>query len=163
MPWHKIKEGRTNSVSGKNSQTFLDAFISMDNACKNALQSNKSLENMSFGGNGGVTVYINKLVELRFAPERSEVLPKLVRYRNMRNRLVHEKNASKVIDVSKKDINWINKFEKRLKKGRDPISTYLRNEKIYKTWSRIRFIFILLLLAILGVAVFTLLKKMQII
>ena len=94
-------------MSGKNSQTFLDAFISMDNACKNALQSNKSLENTSFGGNGGVTVYINKLVELRFAPERSEVLPKLVRYRNMRNRLVHEKNASKVIDVSKKDINWI--------------------------------------------------------
>lgn len=163
MPWHKIKEGRTNSVSGKNSQTFLDAFISMDNACKNALQSNKSLENMSFGGNGGVTVYINKLVELRFAPERSEVLPKLVRYRNMRNRLVHEKNASKVIDVSKKDINWINKFEKRLKKGRDPISTYLRNERIYKTWSRIRFIVILLLLVVLGIAVFTLLKKIQII
>ena len=150
-------------MSGKNSQTFLDAFISMDNACKSALQSNKSLENMSFGGNGGVTVYINKLVELRFAPERSEVLPKLVRYRNIRNRLVHEKNASKVLEVSKKDINWINKFEKRLKKGRDPISTYLRNERIYKTWSRLRFIFIFFLLAVLGAGLYILLTTMQII
>ena len=69
-------------------------------------------------------MYINKLVELRFAPERSEVLPKLVRYRNIRNKLVHEKNAGKTIELSKKDINWINKFERRLKKGRDPISIY---------------------------------------
>lgn len=150
-------------MSGKTSQTFLDAFISMDNACKSALQSNKNLENMSFSGHGGVTVYINKLVELRFAPERSEVLPKLIRYRNIRNRLVHEKNAGKVVEVSKKDINWINKFEKRLKKGRDPISTYLRNERIYKIWSRIRFIFILLLILLLGVVVATLLQSMQII
>ena len=137
----------------KINEVFLSEYIELDRDCCE-----------KFGINtGGVTEYINRLNNARFAPGRDDVLPRLVRYRNMRNRLVHEKNASKVIDVSKKDINWINKFEKRLKKGRDPISTYLRNERIYKTWSRIRFIVIILLLAILGIAVFTLLKKMQII
>ena len=150
-------------MNEKISHSFLDAFISMDNACKDALKSNKNLENLSFSGNGGVTVYINQLVELRFAPERNEVLQRLVKYRKIRNRLVHEKNARDNVEISKKDIFWINKFERRLTRGRDPISIYLRNEKIYRIWSKVRFIFYSFLVVAVALLSYFFLKKLQII
>ena len=90
-------------MNEKISHSFLDAFISMDNACKDALKSNKNLENLSFSGNGGVTVYINQLVELRFAPERNEVLQRLVGAGNTVIVIEHNldliKTADHIIDM----------------------------------------------------------------
>ena len=60
--------------------SFLEAFVRLDVLCS-----------QKFGvKHGGVTEYINRLINARFAPERDEILPALVEYRNIRNRLVHE-------------------------------------------------------------------------
>lgn len=81
---------------------------------------------------GGVTEYINKLTNTRFAPRRDEVLPRLVRYRSIRNRIAHEVGAmASLSEISREDIKWIRAFAKVVADKSDPISVYLKNAGRY--------------------------------
>lgn len=81
---------------------------------------------------GGVTEYINKLNNARFAPGREEALPRLVRYRNLRNKLAHEPGAiRRISEITKQDTKWVKGFAKDVVKGRDPISIYLKKARRY--------------------------------
>ena len=81
---------------------------------------------------GGVTEYINRLNTARFAPGREEVMPRLVRYRNIRNRLAHEiASIRRTGEVTKEDIAWLKKFLRAVRKRRDPISIYFLKARRY--------------------------------
>ena len=109
--------------------SFLEAFVRLDVLCS-----------QKFGvKHGGVTEYINRLSNTRFAPRRDEVLPMLVKYRNIRNVFAHEATAIKKNDeISKADLTWINKFSRDLNRKKDPISKYLKKAKRYMRGKRIK-------------------------
>ena len=100
----------------KINQNFLGAYIKLDRTCSE-----------KFGGRYGVTEYINKLTDLRFVIGRKEVLPLLTKYRKIRNKLAHEPDALEKLDMTTRDdIKWLEKFERKVAKGRDPLSKYLK-------------------------------------
>ena len=104
----------------RNNEKFLNTYIELEKLCCE-----------KFGVSaGGVTEYINRLNNARFAPGRDEVLPKLVRYRNIRNRFAHEPQAIRSTDeIDKNDIKWVMHFRHEMMKKRDPISKYLRKAR----------------------------------
>lgn len=123
----------------KVNEQFLNAFIALDKVCC-----------AKFGvPTGGVTDYVNRLINSRFAPGRDDVLPKLVRYTNIRNRLAHEVGAMRQLDeVTKNDVKWLREFEKSVSKKKDPISLYLRKARRYARLRRLRTTGIIILLAV---------------
>ncbi len=106
----------------KLNSNFVDLYSELDKACCE-----------KFGISvGGVTEYINRLNNARFAPDRDEVLPKLVNYRNVRNAFVEDANElRKNGELNKDDLKWVKSFQKDLKKKNDPISVYLKKAKKY--------------------------------
>lgn len=126
----------------KTNKAFLSEYIQLDKDCCE-----------KFGvSSGGVTEYINRLNNARFAPGRDDVLPRLVRYRSTRNRFVHELTSlRKSADITKADVRWLRIFNKSVKRRRDPISLYLRKARKYVRRRKLRHwllgIFIVLLLA----------------
>ena len=131
-------------MSRKLNEKFLNVFIEIDKHCCE-----------KFGvASGGVTEYINRLNNARFAHGRDEALPRLVRYRNTRNRFAHEPSALRKSDeISKDDLKWITKFKKELFARRDPISRYLRKARRYARRRRlfkyaISFLVLLLVVAV---------------
>lgn len=102
------------------NELFLSNYIELDKLCCE-----------KFGVvSGGVTEYINRLNNARFAPGRDDVLPRLVRYRNIRNKFAHEVGAMRrVEEVSKVDVNWLKTFHRDMLKRRDPISAYLKKAR----------------------------------
>ena len=113
----------------------MDAYMELDAVCSEKL-------NVS---SGGVTEYVNRLNNARVAPGRDEALPKLVRYRTIRNMLSHEAGAIKRDNgVLKSDITWLKKFSSNLKKKKDPLSLYLRRARRYLRFRKIRKFFTLL-------------------
>ena len=107
-------------MSRKTNEKFLKRFLELDKVC---------CEKFGVATNG-VTEYINRLNNARFAPKRDEVLPRLVKYRNLRNRFAHEVNAiRKNDDLRKKDVKWVVKFKKTVSKKKDPISKYLNKAR----------------------------------
>ena len=121
------------------NMSFFKAYIELDKACAEKLDEHKK---------SGVSAYIGRLVELRFAPERSEVLPKLIKYRNFRNAMAHEENAfADISEISKEDVKWITRFTKSVNQKHDPVSRYERKARNYALWRKIRVI----LFAVLGV------------
>lgn len=136
----------------KQNAAFFNAYNALDKVCCH-----------KFGVvTGGVTEYIERLMNTRFAPGRDEVLSRLVKYRNERNRIAHEAGALEKLDIiAKADIHWICGFTKDLEKKRDPISVYLRKAKRYAKRKRARRIIIpvLIILAVIAaVAAYFLLK-----
>ena len=131
-------------MSRKLNEKFLNNFLELDKLC---------CEKFGVATNG-VTEYINRLNNARFAPERDEVLPKLVKYRNLRNRFAHEPQAiRKCDDIAKADIKWVAKFKKTVKGKKDPISKYLKKARRFARRRKFgRFLLILLILAALAVA-----------
>jgi hypothetical protein len=128
-------------VSRKLNEKFLNNFLELDKLC---------CEKFGVATNG-VTEYINRLNNARFAPERDEVLPKLVKYRNLRNRFAHEPQAiRKCDDIAKADIKWVAKFKKSVKGKKDPISKYLKKARRFAR--RRKFGKIILTLLIVGAA-----------
>ena len=94
-------------MANKINLSFFNAYLELDKICAQRFEISK----------GGVTAYIGRLVELRFAPDRSEVLPKLIKYRNFRNTIAHEVDAFAELDeISKDDIKWIYNFAKSILK-----------------------------------------------
>jgi hypothetical protein len=133
-------------VGYKINEQFLNAFIALDKVCCT-----------KFGvPTGGVTDYVNRLINSRFAPGRDDVLPKLVRYTNLRNRLAHELGALKQLDeVTKNDVKWLREFEKTVLKKKDPISVYLRKARRYARRRKLRRIGIIALTAVAVIAAIT--------
>ncbi len=116
-------------MSKKLNEKFIRAYIALDKVCCEKLGT----------AAGGVTEYINRLSNARFAPGRDEVLPHLVKYRNIRNVFAHEPNALKKNDeLTSKDLTWIGKFTRDLGRKKDPISLYLRKAKRYMRGKRIK-------------------------
>ncbi len=111
------------------NERFLANYIELDKNCCE-----------KFGiATGGVTEYINRLNNARFAPGREEALPRLVKYRNLRNKMAHELGSlRKMNDVTKADVTWIHKFDKDITKRRDPISSYLKRARRYARRRRIK-------------------------
>jgi hypothetical protein len=111
------------------NERFLASYIELDKDCCE-----------KFGvAAGGVTEYINRLNNARFAPNREEVLPRLVRYRNLRNKMAHEIGSlRKLNEVTKTDITWIRKFDKDIIKKKDPISSYLKRARRYARRRRLK-------------------------
>ena len=103
---------------------------------------------------GGTTEYINRLMNARFAPGRDDVLPRLVKYRNIRNRIAHEAGALDRLDgITRADLRWISGFTRDLEKKRDPLSLYLKKARRYARHRRARKYIIWALLILLLVAV----------
>ena len=132
------------------NESFCDAFMELDKRCCE-----------KFGiVSGGVTEYINRLNNARFAPGRDEALPRLVRYRNLRNKMLHEPGAvRKINEITKADIKWVKRFDRDLSKRRDPISVYLKKARAYARRRRVmRYItagaVILLVAAVIAVVVY---------
>jgi len=124
-------------VVNKINLNFFNAYLELDEICAKRFEVSK----------GGLTVYINRLIELRFVPERSEVLPRLIKYRKLRNIIAHEADAfSDLNDITKEDIKWLNDFAKSVEKNKDPIARYERKAKRYAIWRKVRF-------ALIGVGV----------
>ena len=136
-------------MSRKINEKFLGLFLEVDKLC---------CEKFGVATNG-VTEYINRLNNARFAPDRDEVLPKLVKYRNLRNRFAHEPQAiRKCDDVNKADIKWVGKFKKSVKKKKDPISKYLRKARRFARRRKLRkaLLVLVILAAVAAAACFAL-------
>lgn len=111
------------------NEQFLSAYMQLDKLCCERLGV----------ATGGVTEYINRLNNARFAPGRDDVLPRLVRYRNLRNKFAHEVGALRRVDeITKVDVRWVRAFERDLAKKRDPISAYLRKARKYARRKKLR-------------------------
>ena len=134
-------------MSRKINEKFLNNFLELDKLC---------CEKFGVATNG-VTEYINRLNNARFAPDRDEVLPRLVKYRNLRNRFAHEPQAiRKCDDITKADIKWVANFKKSVKKKKDPISKYLKKARRFARRRKFGKILLVLIIvaAIAGAALF---------
>ena len=111
------------------NERFLATYIALDKDCSE-----------KFGvATGGLTEYINRLNNARFAPGREDALPRLVRYRNIRNKMAHELGSlRKMNDVTSADISWLRKFNRDLIRRKDPISAYLKRARRYARRRRIK-------------------------
>ena len=120
-------------MGNKTNLSFFNAYLELDKACAKKLDIKRN----------GVSEYIGRLVDLRFAPERGEVLPKLIQYRKIRNVLAHEEGAlSELSEITKSDIQWITKFTKSVGKGSDPVSLYEKKAKRYAIWRKAKIVII---------------------
>ena len=140
-------------MSKKVNEAFLNSYTQLDKICCE-----------KFGvATGGVAEYINRLNNARFAPDRDEVLPRLVRYRNIHKRFAYEPGAiRKTDDIVKDDVRWLNGFRKDVQKKRDPISKYLRKARRYalrKKLVRLFWVLVALLAVAGGVALYFLLTR----
>lgn len=104
----------------KLNEIFLDTYIGMDKVCCR-----------KFGvAIGGVTEYVNRLINARNAPGRDEALTRLVKYRSTRNKIAHERGAlENISDISKSDIKWIERFTKSVERKKDPYFSYLKKAR----------------------------------
>ena len=132
-------------VGKRINERFLAKYIELDRNCSD-----------KFGvTTGGVTEYINRLNNASLAPGRDEALPRLVKYRNLRNKLAHEVGALRRMDeITKQDVAWIVKFNRMLMRKRDPISAYLRQARRYVRLRKLRRVAIVgLIFMLVGIAV----------
>ncbi len=135
------------------NERFLASYIELDRNCCE-----------KFGVSvGGVTEYVNRLNNARFAPGREEALPRLVKYRNIRNKMAHELGSiRKTNDVTRADLKWIRTFNKDITKRRDPISKYLKKARRYARRRRIQkyvTAFAIIAAFIIGIVTYILLTK----
>ena len=131
-------------MSKRLNEKFLKSFLELDRLCCE-----------KFGvATGGVTEYINRLNNARFAPDRDIVLPRLVKYRNIRNLFAHEPGAiRKSEEVAKEDVNWLSRFRHDLQKKRDPISKYLRKARRFARARKIKRALFITLAVLLVIAI----------
>lgn len=103
---------------------------------------------------GGTGEYINRLNNARYAPDREDVLPRLVKYRSIQKRLSTDaKAAKKDNELTKEDIKWLQDFKKKVAKKQDPISQYLKKAKKYASKERTTTVFCVILGIVVVVAV----------
>jgi hypothetical protein len=125
-------------MSKKINKKFQKLFVELDSNCCDKLGVKA----------GGVTEYINRLENAKYAPKRDVVLDRLNKYRNVRNILSHDsKEIKKNKILTKYDLKWIKKFNKTLKKKKDPISSYLKKARKFARNRKFRRVFVVLALA----------------
>lgn len=131
-------------MSKRVNEKFLSLYIELDRLCCER-----------FGvPSGGVTEYINRLNNARFAPDRDEVLPKLVNFRNIKYKFSSEPGAIRRSDeISKADITWVKRFIKYMRKKKDPIAVYIKRARRYMRMRRFRKFITVVGLVLLGIAV----------
>lgn len=123
----------------KTNEKFLESFISLESLCADKLGITTA----------GVSEYISRLSGAKMAIGRDETIKQLTRFRKIRNRLVHENGALRTLDeISQNDIKWLHRFEKSVKKSKDPLSRYYKQSKGNKRKKR----FLACLIALLVVA-----------
>ena len=122
-------ERRCAPMGKRVNENFLDSYNELDRICS-----------AKFGiATGGVTEYINRLNEAKYALGRDKVLPRLVRYRSIRNRFAHEVGALRKLDeLSRADVSWLKRFSYTVRHRRDPISAYLRKARKYVRHKKLR-------------------------
>lgn len=104
----------------KLNEEFLNAFLTIDGLC---------CQRFNVTANG-ITEYINRLNNAKYAEGRDEVLAKLVNYRNIRNRFAHEPGYLRTAnELNKEDLAWVNDFSKDFKKEKDVLAVYLASAK----------------------------------
>ena len=134
----------------KINMSFFNAYLELDKACANRLEVSR----------GGVSAYINNLADLRFAPERSEVLPKLLKYRKLRNIIAHEEGAFSDIDeITKADVKWLNHFTAKVNKKQDTISRYERRARWYAIWKKVKIVLAAIAFIVLAIIVMAIAKQ----
>lgn len=123
-------------MSKKYNEKFLKLYDENDKACCE-----------KFGvEEGGLVEYINRLNNAKFAPNRDEVLPRLVKYKNLKGNfdnspvLVRKGN-----EVAKEDLKWIESFTKDVEKKKDPVSLYLRKARNFARRRKARNVFLVIL------------------
>ena len=127
----------------KINMSFFNAYLELDKICAQRLEINR----------GGVSAYIGRLVELRFAPNRSEVLPRYI--------MVHEEGAFAELDeITKADVVWLNRFARSVARRSDPVSRYERKARNYALWRRLRVAFIFILALVVLAVAFVILKDL---
>lgn len=125
----------------KTNQKFLEAFISLESFCAEKLGITTA----------GVSEYITRLTGVKMAIGKEATLDHLRRYRNLRNRLVHENGALRSLgDISKADIKWIRTFEKSVRKNKDPLSLHYKQASDKK--KKKKFITWMIIIAIIVIA-----------
>ena len=101
----------------KKNTEFLEAYVEFETVCCGMFGSRS----------GGATEYINILIKEHSIPKRESILPKLVSYRNIRNRMAHENGAlSKIKEIDASDIRWLKKFTQSISHKKDPVSFYMK-------------------------------------
>ena len=128
----------------KTNQKFLEAFISLESFCAEKLGITTA----------GVSEYITRLTGVKMAIGKEATLDHLRRYRNLRNRLVHENGALRSLgDISKADVKWIKSFEKSVRKNKDPLSVYYKKSNDQKRKKKfITWMIIIIIAALAAVA-----------
>ena len=123
----------------KINEAFFEEYKVLENICCQKFGTDKN----------GVTEYITRLNNARFAPMRDELLPRLVKYRNIRNSLAHDAGALyEISDIGKTDVKWIKYFVKLLEKKKDPLSLYLRKARRHAKLRKARKVIIISFLCI---------------
>ena len=125
-------------MAKKINNDFLKFYTEMDKACCE-----------KFGvTTGGTGEYINRLNNARYAPDREDVLPRLVKYRSVQKRLLENPKALKKDgEVTKEDIKWLQDFKRKVTRKQDPIALYLKKAKKYASKDRATTVFCILLAA----------------
>ena len=128
----------------KTNQKFLEAFISLESFCAEKLGITTA----------GVSEYITRLTGAKMVIGKEATLDHLRRYRNLRNRLVHENGALRSLgDISKADVKWIKSFEKSVRKNKDPLSLYYKKSNDQKRKKKfITWMIIIIIAALAAVA-----------
>lgn len=132
------------AVGKRQNEQFITHYIELDKAlCE------------KFGvTTGGVGEYITRLNNARFAPNRDEVLPRLVRYRNTHKRFYYEPGAMKKDnEITGEDIKWVINFKRDVQKKRDPISVYLKKAQKYAFKKKLALAFWIILVVALIAAI----------
>ncbi len=96
---------------------FLQSYKRLDNLCKDILKSEK-----------GVTTYIEYLERINQNQFKDDYY-KLKHYRYVRNKIVHENNASEENMCTSSDIEWIENFYNRILNQTDPLALHQQNVK----------------------------------
>ena len=136
-------------MSKKINKKFLKLYVELDSHCCDRLGLKA----------GGVTEYINRLESAKFAPKRDETLDSLNKYRNVRNILANDPKAMKKSKIlTKYDLKWIKKFNKTLKKKKDPISSYLKKARKFARKRKFKRVFVVLALAGAAAAAYFIVK-----
>ena len=111
----------------KLNENFLNAFLQLDSDC--CKKFNVTVN--------GITEYINRLNNAKYAEGRDEVLAKLVNYRNIRNRFAHEPWYLRTAnELTKEDLAWVADFAKKFGKEKDCLSVYVASAKKFAKTSK---------------------------
>ena len=121
------------------TEAFFEEYSILDKLCLKKL----GVEKM------GVSEYIKRLNNARFAPSRDEVLPRLVKIKSIVTNLTQEDGTA---DISKNEVKWLHSFSRSIEKKRDPLSLYLKRAHRHARLRKLRNALIITFLVAVAVA-----------